>query len=130
MTNRHWRVAKTHRMPYKLQVLFRKKATNYRALLRKLTYKNKASYDATPTSRECMFDQDRLKIITFTSGTRWQIHAGCLIFVGHRPQKSLIISGSFAKRDLQLKASSASLPPSTISQKSASNCIYSLCNDY
>jgi hypothetical protein len=35
---------------------------------------------------------------------------GCLIFVDHFPQKSLIISGSFAESDLQLEASYASLP--------------------
>ena len=75
-----------------------------------------------------MFDQDRLRVITFTSG-RWHIRAGCPIFVDHLAQKSLIISGSFVKRDLQLKASYVSLPPCTISQKSASNYIYSLCND-
>jgi len=32
----------------KLQVIFRKRATNYRALLRNMTYKDKASYDSTP----------------------------------------------------------------------------------
>jgi len=32
----------------KLQVVFRKRATNYRALLRKLTYEDKASYGSTP----------------------------------------------------------------------------------
>jgi len=31
-----------------LQVIFRKRATNFRALLRKMTYKDKASYDSTP----------------------------------------------------------------------------------
>ena len=30
-----------------LQVIFRKRATNYRALLRKMTCKDKASYDAS-----------------------------------------------------------------------------------
>ena len=32
----------------KLQVIFRKRATNYRALLRKITYRDKAPYDSTP----------------------------------------------------------------------------------
>jgi len=32
----------------KLQVIFRKRATDYRALLRKITYEDKASYDPTP----------------------------------------------------------------------------------
>jgi len=32
----------------KLQMIFRKRATDYRALLRKMTYKDKASYDSTP----------------------------------------------------------------------------------
>jgi len=31
-----------------LQVIFRKRATSYRALLRKMTYEDKASYDSTP----------------------------------------------------------------------------------
>ena len=33
---------------FKLQVIFYKRATNYRALLRKITYENKASYESTP----------------------------------------------------------------------------------
>ena len=32
----------------KVHVIFRKRATNYRALLRKMTYEDKASYDSTP----------------------------------------------------------------------------------
>jgi len=43
--------------------------------------------------------------------TGWRRPIGCLINGGHFSQKSPIISGSFAKRDLQLKASFASSPP-------------------
>ena len=42
--------------------------------------------------------------------TEWQNPAGCLICVGYFPQKNPTVSGSFAKRDLQLKASYASAP--------------------
>jgi len=42
-----YRVAKTNRIPYLIDH-FAKLATNYRALLRKMTNKDKASYDSTP----------------------------------------------------------------------------------
>jgi len=39
------------------------------------------------------------------TGTGWRRSLGCLIFVGHFPQKSPTLGGSFAKNDLQLTAS-------------------------
>jgi len=37
----------------KLQVILRKRATDYRALLQKMTYEDKASYDSTPPYTTC-----------------------------------------------------------------------------
>jgi len=67
-----------------LQVIFRKRATNYRARLRKMTY----TYDHRPS------------MYTYDTGKPRPI--GCHFFIGHFPQKSPTISGSFAENEVQL----------------------------
>ena len=44
--------------------------------------------------------------------TGWRRPIGCLLCIGHFPQKSPIINSSFAENDLQLKAPDESLPSS------------------
>jgi len=46
-------------------------------------------------------------------GTGWRSVTGCRIFIGRFSQKSPMIAGSFAKNDMQLKASYGSWPPCT-----------------
>jgi len=74
-----------------LQVFFRKRVTNYRAVLQKITC----------STSQCT---------ALRNNTGWRRLRGCLIFAGNFPQDSSILGSSFAERDLQLKACYASSP--------------------
>jgi len=89
----------------KLQVSFCKRATNCRAVLRKLTYKDKAFYDAKPPSRGALLTCDSYLKFTYDSHmnedsqmnedshTNEDSHMGWLRVVG-----SLKLQVSFAKK--------------------------------
>jgi len=83
----------------KLQVIFRKRAANYRALLRKMSYEDKASYDSTPL---CIISVLFRCVCVYVCLVFWNMRRRCLSYCnrGHCPQKSPIISGSFAENDL------------------------------
>jgi len=58
------RVAKTHRMP-SVAGHFGKRATNYRALLWEITYKDKASYDSTLSHRTLSSQETNTQLLAF-----------------------------------------------------------------
>jgi len=60
-----------------------------------------------------IFFPDALYDIVLMYCTGWWRPIGCLIFIGHFPQKSPMISGTFAGKILRLEASCGSLPPCT-----------------
>jgi len=85
----------------RLQVSFCTRVAHYRALSQKMTYKDKASYASSPPctkQRLCYwvksYDSNQHESSEVEGGT----DAGCLIFIGHLPQKSPMISDSCAER--------------------------------
>jgi len=55
--------------------------------------------------------------------TVWRTPIGCFIFIDNFSQKSPVIRGSFAKNDLQLKASCESSPPCTSEARFTCECV-------
>jgi len=63
----------------KMQVVFRKKATNYRALLRKMTYKGKASYGSSPPCITSRFhSMNRYLCCVEETRMRWPCSIWCV----------------------------------------------------
>jgi len=82
-------------------------------LMNHVTHRNESCHiqERVTTHIQCSIDTRSNVNMQELATTGWRIVIACLICIGHFPQKSLIISGSFAENDLQLKASYESSPP-------------------
>jgi len=72
---------------------------------------NGAHNNASCLTHKCVMPHILMGHATRTNESGWQSPIGCLIFLGHFPQNSPRIRGSFEKNDLQFKASNVSSPP-------------------
>ena len=97
----------------RLQVIFHKRATNYRALLHKMTYKHKASCGSSPPCILIItvFCKESKHLDTYRVARRL---IGSLICIGHFSQKWPEFGGSFVENYLQLVGSCESSPPCTM----------------
>jgi len=101
-----WDSAETHEIVKRDIWRFQKRPIK----MSKETYKGVKRYLLKCQKRPIKMSKE-LRIAPLETG--WRRPTGSLILVSHFPQKSPILSGSFAKRNRQLKASCASSPPSS-----------------
>jgi len=87
-------VSSPHASLHKLQVIFRKRATNYRALLREITCKDKASHVSSPHYKALVQGPDPL-CKAFSPTTRcWPLYT-CRLFYRALLQKRPKISDTY-----------------------------------
>jgi len=83
----------------KLQIILHKRATKYRALLRKITYKDKGSYESSPPcmfSKTCLLDQFSVVKEPCKNKAFWSLK------IGRFGRGNLYKQGSFASKNRAL----------------------------
>jgi len=98
----------------KLQVIFRKRATIYRALRRKITYIDKASYDSTPPcARVVTYEYIWMHISIMGGLTIWRVSVLLGLFWKSHSQLSLVLRSPPCLSLARARARARSLSVST-----------------
>jgi len=84
----------------KLQIIFRKRATKYKSLLRKITYKDKGSYESSPPCNACICDETwRLYTCNVTRLLEARIRNGIRLVEADYTQRDSFGGGTYMQRD-------------------------------
>jgi len=85
----------------KSQIIFHKRATKHRSLLRKMTYKDKGSYESSPPCTRGRWTADELLYSAFSHPPMYCVHLSVCIYCGVATIRRLLkIIGLFCKRTL------------------------------
>jgi len=80
----------------KLQIIFHKRATKYRSLLQKMTYKDKGSYESSPPCTQTLKEKSYLCATSQMDAVHRQSLSKSSVYLCINPQRKLLLMYNFS----------------------------------